>query len=65
MDPLMLALSLVAGLATSIGFGALAGLKVGGEALGAELATYMGGLYGVTAGTLTTIVGIVVLTLLR
>lgn len=64
MDPLALVLGLIAGLTASIGFGALSGLRVGGEALGAELATYMGGFYGVTAGALTTIIGIAVLALI-
>lgn len=63
MDPLTLILSLVAGLLASIGAGALSGLRIGGEALGAELATYMGGFYGITAGALTTIIGIAALVL--
>lgn len=64
MDPLSLVLALIAGLATSIAFGAFSGLRVGGEALGSELAMYMGGLYGLIAGAATTVIGIVVLSIL-
>jgi hypothetical protein len=55
----MTILALVAGIAAALAAGALSGLRVGKDALGVELAAYMGGLYGALSG-----IGAVVLTLL-
>ena len=63
MDPLSFTLALVLGIAASIGAGALSGLRIGKEAIGAELAAYMGGLYGILAGTGAVVIGLIVLLL--
>lgn len=64
MDPITLTLGIVAGLIAGLACGAISGLKVGGEALGSELAAYMGGLYGLVASCFTTLIGIVALVLI-
>ena len=46
MSAIVVILALVAGLAAALGAGALSGLRIGKDALGAELAAYMGALYG-------------------
>lgn len=54
-----LILCLVAGLAASLAGGAASGLYVGREALGAELATYMGSLFGLLAGAGAVLLGLI------
>ena len=55
--------SLLAGLLGAMVFGALSGLHIGREALGAELAAFMGGIYGVVSGALAVVVGLIILTI--
>jgi len=50
LSAIVVILALAAGLAAAMGAGALSGLRIGKDALGAELATYMGALYGGLAG---------------
>ena len=45
--------------------GALSGMKIGAEALGADLAAYMGGLYGFLAGSIGVVAGLVVLGIMQ
>lgn len=59
MSAILILLSLVFGIAAAALAGALSGLRIGKDALGAELAAYMGGLYGIMSG-----VGAVILTVL-
>ena len=54
-------ISLLAGLLGALAFGAWSGMRIGKEALGAELAAFMGGLYGVLSGALAVIVGLIIL----
>ncbi|MBY0362108.1 MAG: hypothetical protein K2X45_09395 [Phreatobacter sp.] len=54
-------LALVAGLATAFAAGVASGLQIGREALGAELAAYMGGLYGMISGGAAVVVTVLVL----
>lgn len=54
-------LAFVAGILASLAAGAVSGLRIGKEALGAELAAYMGGLYGLLAGGAATAVTIIIL----
>lgn len=56
-------LSLILGLAAALGAGALSGLRIGKDALGAELAAYMGGLYGIVAGSVAVVLAVLVLAL--
>lgn len=63
MEILLFVLALVLGVAASLGGGALSGLRIGKAALGAELAAFMGGLYGVLAGAAGVLVGLIVLKL--
>ena len=56
--------SLLTGLLGAMVFGALSGLRIGKEALGAELAAFMGGLYGVVSGALAVIAGLIILVIL-
>jgi hypothetical protein len=56
-------LSLILGFAAALGAGALSGLRIGKEALGAELAAYMGGLYGIVAGSVAVVVAVLALSL--
>ena len=51
------------GIVASIAAGAVSGLRIGKDALGAELAAYMGGLYGVLAGGLATVATVIILLL--
>ncbi len=44
MSAIVVILALAAGLAAAMGAGALSGLRIGKDALGAELAAYMGAL---------------------
>ncbi|NJO31799.1 MAG: hypothetical protein HC869_00340 [Rhodospirillales bacterium] len=64
MDALTLILALLSGLIASLACGALSGVRVGGEALGTKLAAYIGGLYGLVAGTATTVIGVIAMTLI-
>ncbi len=64
MEPLTFILALVLGIAVSIGCGALSGLWIGKDALGAQLAALMGGLYGVMAGGIGVGIGLIVLLLM-
>ena len=54
-------LALVAGIAGALAGGALSGLKIGGAALGNQLAAWLGGLYGLLAGVPGVVIGIAVL----
>lgn len=58
---MMIAFALVAGVLGALGAGALSGLRIGKDALGAELAAYMGALYGFLAGGLAVVVTTVIL----
>jgi len=58
-----LILGLIAGLLASIVGGALSGLRIGKDAMGAELAVYMGGLYGILTGSLAVVVTLIILLL--
>ncbi len=60
MDIGVIILSLVLGIAAALGCGALSGMRLGAEALGKELAAYMGGLYGFLAGVPAVIVGLII-----
>lgn len=53
-------LSLVTGLAAAAGAGAFSGFRIGAPALGAELAAYMGCLYGLVAGAIAVFAGVLV-----
>ena len=53
--------ALVAGVLAALGVGALSGLRIGKDALGAELAAYMGALYGFLAGGLAVVVATLIL----
>lgn len=50
MSTLVVILALAVGVAAALGTGALSGLRIGKDALGTELAAYMGALYGGLAG---------------
>ena len=63
MDPITFILALVLGVAAALGAGAVSGMRIGKDALGAELAAYMGGLYGLLSGVAAVIVGLIVLLL--
>jgi hypothetical protein len=56
-------LSLVLGLAAALGAGALSGIRIGKDALGTELAAYMGGLYGIISGSVAVVLTVLVLAL--
>ena len=64
MDPATLILSLITGIACAGGAGALSGMKLAGEDLGNELASYMGALYGLIAGGSATVIGLIALMLI-
>ena len=64
MDPLLFIVAFIAGAGAALAGGALCGLKIGAEALGAELAAYMGGFYGLLAGSIGVVLGLIVLTIL-
>jgi hypothetical protein len=59
----IIVLSLILGFAASIGAGALSGVRIGKDALGAELAAYMGGLYGIISGSAAVVLTVLVLAL--
>jgi len=52
---------LIAGVAAALIAGALSGLRIGKDALGAELAAYMGGLYGFLSGSVAVVVTTIIL----
>jgi hypothetical protein len=56
-------LSLALGFAAAAGAGALSGIRIGKDALGAELAAYMGGLYGIISGSVAVILTVLLLSL--
>ena len=56
-----LILGLIIGFLAALGAGALSGLRIGKDALGAELAAYMGGLYGILAGSLAVVITSIIL----
>ena len=56
-----LILSLAVGFAAALIAGALSGLRIGKESLGVELAAYMGGLYGILAGSVAVIITTIIL----
>ncbi|WP_333715163.1 hypothetical protein [Yoonia sp.] len=56
-------LSLIIGLAAALGAGALSGIRIGKDALGTELAAYMGGLYGIISGSVAVVLTVLVLSL--
>lgn len=64
MSALVVILALAVGVAAALGAGALSGLRIGKDALGAELATYMGALYGGLAGGGAVVVTTLVLLLI-
>lgn len=64
MHPLLFIVALIVGAVAALAGGALCGLKIGAEALGAELAAYMGGFYGLLAGSIGVVLGLIVLTIL-
>lgn len=57
----MLALALALGIIASLGGGALSGIRIGGAALGNQLAATLGALYGIMAGAAGVLVGLAVL----
>ena len=59
-----LILSLIAGIAAALIAGALSGLRIGKDALGAERAAYMGGLYGFLSGAVAVVVTTIILILI-
>lgn len=58
---MMIAIAVIVGILGALAAGALSGLRIGKEALGAELAAYMGALYGVLAGGLAVVVTAIIL----
>jgi len=59
----IIVLSLILGFAAALGAGALSGMRIGKDALGAELAAYMGGLYGILSGSVAVVLTVLVLAL--
>lgn len=57
-------LSLIIGFIGALIAGALSGLRIGKDALGTELAAYMGGLYGILSGSVAVVVSIIILMLI-
>ncbi len=60
----LVVLSLVLGVAAAIMAGAYSAVRIGGEALGMQLAAFMGTIYGAVAGVLGVGAGLVVLLLI-
>ena len=60
----MRAIVVILALVAALGAGALSGLRIGKDALGAELAAYMGALYGGLAGGGAVVVTTLVLLLI-
>ena len=61
----LIALALLVGCISAIVGGALAGMKIGAEALGAQLSAYMGGLYGILSGFVATVIGVAILVVMQ
>lgn len=57
-------LSLIVGFIGALIAGALSGLRIGKDALGTELAAYMGGLYGILSGSVAVVISIIILMLI-
>ncbi len=60
---MIIVLSLFLGFAAAFGAGTLSGVRIGKAALGAELAAYMGGLYGIVSGSVAVVLTVLVLAL--
>jgi hypothetical protein len=60
----IIVLSLLLGFAAALGAGALSGVRIGKDALGAELAAYMGGLYGIISGSVAVVLTVLLLALI-
>ena len=60
---MIIVLSLILGFTAALGAGALSGVRIGKDALGAELAAYMGGLYGIISGSVAVALTVLVLAL--
>lgn len=60
---MIILLSLILGFAAALGAGALSGIRIGKDALGTELAAYMGGLYGIIAGSVAVVLTVLLLSL--
>ncbi|WP_422342824.1 hypothetical protein [Parasphingorhabdus sp.] len=58
-------MALLAGIFTALVAGMISGIIIGKEALGLEMASSMGGLYGVLGGTAASLVGLLVLTVIQ
>ena len=56
-------LALVLGIIAAMGAGALSGIRIGGAELGNELASYMGMLYGLIAGSAAVVIGLALVAL--
>lgn len=56
-------LSLLLGFAAALAAGAWSGVRIGKDALGTELAAYMGGLYGIISGSVAVVLTVIVLSL--
>ena len=54
-------LALIGGILAAAAAGAVSGLRIGKEALGAELAAYMGALYGLLAGGAAAVITTIIL----
>jgi hypothetical protein len=54
-------LCMVLGIGAALAAGAVSGLRIGAEALGAELAAYIGAFYGLLAGGGAVVLGLIVL----
>lgn len=60
---MVIVFALIAGLAAAVVGGVASGLRIGKEALGAELAAAMGGLYGIISGGAAVVATVIVLSL--
>ena len=61
---MIIILSLTLGLAAAIVAGTLSGMRIGKDALGTELAAYMGGLYGIISGSVAVVLTVLLLSLI-
>jgi hypothetical protein len=57
---MVITVALLAGILGALGAGALSGIRIGKDALGAELAAYMGALYGFLAGGIAVVATILI-----
>lgn len=62
MDYMSLISALAAGTIAAVVFGSISGLIIGKEALGAQLAAFMGGFYGMLSGVGATLLGLIIYT---